>query len=433
MTRLRSMWEPRGRATGALVASGLLASAAVLFHVGTTDAFNALAYGGRLVGVVFVAAALVELAAVVAVCDLWGRRAVRYSGAAVLVGVGAVLVTDLMFLITQIEGRTYTPFLWLWIGLLLWVAWALWALARLGVWASVPHPRSVALSVVVTGVVGAAGVGYSQMYVPYSTPVDIPFTVSFGKPTVSADGAFLHLPAHVEFRNSGSVRIYVVGTLWTVTGYPVTLHPHGSGMADWKRDMWEWEGTLRHVTYGPSRMLGVGKFVDPGSRLDPGDDVSGDTVVDVPLRSGLGRVGISATASFVRADRGKLGNDYSRNYEASWDTESAAQKHVWDAPGWLAEPGDEFYRYHSKVYHSSEMLNLTHATDYASAWWVIPKWRKDSDFAEGDTSPYLKVSISKDPEGEEVLDDAEQEPYGMVTASRSAERTIEEFLKDAKR
>ncbi|WP_030198104.1 hypothetical protein [Streptomyces sp. NRRL S-87] len=415
------------------MASGLLASAAVLFHVGTTDAFNALAYGGRVVGASFIVAALVELAAVVAACDFWGRRAVRYSGAVVLVGVGTVLVSDLMFLITQIEGRTYTPFLWLWVGLLSWVAWALWVLTRQAVWASIPHPRSIALSVVVTGVVGAAGVGYSQMYVPYSTPVDIPFGVSFGKPTASADGSVLHVPAHVEFRNAGSVRIYVVGTLWTVKGYPVTLNPGGNKMADWKRDMWQWGATLRHVSYGPSRMLGAGNFVDPGSRLDPGDDLSEDTVVDVPVRSGLGRVRIYAKASFVRADRGKLGNNYAQSYEASWDTGSAGQEHQWDAPGWLAEPGDEVYRYHSRVYHSSEMLNLTHAADHAAAWWVIPKWHEGSDFAKGDTSPYLEVSVSKDPEGEEVLDDAEQEPYGMTTSSRYAERTLDELLRDAKR
>jgi hypothetical protein len=36
------------------MALGLLVSAAVLFHVGTTDAINALAYGGRVVGVAFI-------------------------------------------------------------------------------------------------------------------------------------------------------------------------------------------------------------------------------------------------------------------------------------------------------------------------------------------------------------------------------------------
>lgn len=112
------------RAAGSLTALGLLMSAAVLFYAGSKDAANALAYSGRVVGVVFVVASLVEWGAALAVIDYWGTRALRYSGTAVLIGVGSVAVTDLMFLITQIQGRSYTAFLWLWIGLALWAAWA---------------------------------------------------------------------------------------------------------------------------------------------------------------------------------------------------------------------------------------------------------------------------------------------------------------------
>ncbi|MGW1620507.1 hypothetical protein [Streptomyces sp. NPDC002172] len=64
------------------MALGLLVSAAVLFHVGTADAFNALAYGGRVVGVAFVAAALVEAVAALAVCDYRRGRLSRLAGTA---------------------------------------------------------------------------------------------------------------------------------------------------------------------------------------------------------------------------------------------------------------------------------------------------------------------------------------------------------------
>ncbi|MFF8024858.1 hypothetical protein ACFZDJ_27920 [Streptomyces sp. NPDC007896] len=162
-------WRRRG--AGVLMALGLLASASVLFRVGSTDAFNALAYGGRVMGVAFLTAALVEAVATLAVCDYWGKRVLRYSGAAILVGVGTVTVTNLMFLFTQIQGRSYTPFLWLWITLVLWAAWAFWLLTRQKARQGVPHPKGVALSVVVSGVAGIASLAYSQMYVPYSTPV----------------------------------------------------------------------------------------------------------------------------------------------------------------------------------------------------------------------------------------------------------------------
>ncbi|MGW1531579.1 Yip1 family protein [Streptomyces aureus] len=431
----RSCWPDRPwrrRTTGTLVVLGLLVSAAVLFHVGMTDAFNALAYGGRVVGALFLVTALVQAAAVPAVCDYWGKRTMRYSGTVVLVAVGSVTVTNLMFLVTQIQGWSYTPFLWLWIGLVLWSVWALVTLTRHKVWKGVPYPKGIAASVVVSGAVGIAGIAYSQMYVPYSTPVRIPFTVSFGSPTKSPDGAVLHVPTHVEFRNSGSVRVYVVGTLLTVKGYPTDFAAQGNGADDWKRDLWNYASTLRHVSYSPSRMLGTEEFSSPGGRLDPGNDFSQDFVVDVPLRSGLGRVDIVATASFVRADRGKLGNKYQDSGETSWDPDAKDEKHVWNAPGWVANPGDEFYRFHAKIYHSSEILNLTHAIDYATAWWVLPHWYEGAGFARGDTDPYLLVSISRDSEGEEALDDSQQEPYGMNTLQQSAERTVDQLLKAAK-
>lgn len=428
----KSSWPDcpwRRWAAGALMALGLLVSAAVLFHVGTTDAFNALAYGGRVVGVAFIAAALAEAVAALAVCDYWGKRAIRYSGPVVLAGVGTVLVTDLMFLITQIQGRDYTPFLWLWIGLVLWVAWALWALTRQKVWQAIQHPRGIALSVVASGVIGLVSLTYSQMYIPYSTPVKIPFSISFGESTLSADGTALHVPAHVEFRNTGSVRVYVVGTMWTVLGWPTQYSEKGIGESDWKWETLHYDRTFRHVKYASSRMLGTGKFAEPGSRLDPGMDFSNDFVIDVPLRSGLGRVEIDATASFVRADRGKLGNSYASSREVSWDSETG--RHLRDAPDWLTQKGDDFYRFHSKIYHSSEMLNLTHSTDYATGWWVFPKG--GIDVAKGDTNPWLDVSISRDPEGKETLSDSEQEPYGMTTEKQSTERTVDQLLRAAKK
>ncbi|MET7477042.1 hypothetical protein ABZT17_22095 [Streptomyces sp. NPDC005648] len=405
----------------------------MLFYVGVTDAFNALAYGGRVVGAVFVAAALVEGVAALAVCDYWGKRNVRYSGAAVLAGVGSVAVTNLMFLITQIQGRSYTVFLWLWIGLTLWAIWALWMLTRRKVWEGIPHPKGIALSVVVSGAIGLASLVYSQMYVPYSTPVKIPFRVSFGDPAPSADGTVLHVPARVDFRNSGSVRIYVVGATWTVVGWPTRFAEKGTGANDWKRDLSSSDETIRHVIYSPSRMLGAGRVTDAGSRLDPGQDSSGEFVVDVPLRSGFGRIEIDASLSFVRADRGKLGNSFVDSEETSWDTRSGKEVHVRDAPGWVAAPGDDFYRYSSKIYHSSEMLNLTHATDYANAWWVLPNWTAGDYFPKGDTHPYLVVTVARDPEGVERLSDSEQEPYGMVTVDRWTEQTVDQLLKASKK
>ncbi|MGW2255165.1 hypothetical protein ACWCXH_34010 [Kitasatospora sp. NPDC001660] len=415
------------------MALGLLASVAVLFYVGSKDAFEALTYGGRVMGVTFMTAALVEAISTVAVFDYWGKRIITYSGAAVLVGVGAVMATDFMFLIVQIEGGDYTLYLWLWIGLALWTVWALWTLSRQAVWQGIPHPKSLALGVAVSGLIGAVSLAYSQLYIPYVMPVTIPFTVSSGTPTLNNERTILHVPTHLEFRNSGSVRIYVVGTMWKVNGLPTKFTENASGMNDWKKDFGRGDNTFRHEAFSPSHMLGAGTFVSAGSRLDPGDDLSTDITVEVPLDSDISRVSVTSTVSYIRADRCKLGNSYSDSFEVSWDPETQDQKHMRDAPGWVADSGDEFFRYHSKIYHSSEMLNLARASDYATAWWVLPKWHEGRDFAEGDTDPYMMVSISRGPEGEEALSESQQEPYGMKTMTQSTDRTIAQLLQAAEK
>ncbi|MFF4158972.1 hypothetical protein [Streptomyces sp. NPDC001678] len=421
----------RRRAEGAVMVLGLGASAAVLFRVGAVDVFQALAYGWRVLGIVLLLAALAEVIGIVAVFDYWGKRSVRYSGEGVLLGVITVTATTFMFLIVQIQGGDYTPYLWLWVFLLLWCGWAFRALSRRKAWRSVPHPRRFAVGVVVSAAVGAASASYSAMYVPYATPVNVPFATSFGTPVLNARRTVLHVPAHVTFRNSGSITIYVVGTLWSVSGLPSTFVNQGNGVSDWKNDLTHGNSTLRHERFSPSRMLGTGVFVDAGSRLDPGDDFSQDFTVQVPLSADLGRVRVQAQVSYIRADRCKLGNSYASSIQYSWNPDSPKHEHVRDAPDWVAAPGDEFFRYESRLYHSSEVLNITRAPDYAAMWWVLPKWNDQAGFAKGDTDPYMTVDISRAPEGKETLSESEQEPYGMKTMWSGTDQTVDQLLKKA--
>ncbi len=72
------------RAGGCFMAVGLLVSAAVLSRVGLWDVMGALTFGGRVMGAVFLAGALVEVAAAVAAADFWGKRRVRYCGPVVV-------------------------------------------------------------------------------------------------------------------------------------------------------------------------------------------------------------------------------------------------------------------------------------------------------------------------------------------------------------
>ncbi|MEU3776243.1 hypothetical protein AB0F11_24140 [Streptomyces sp. NPDC032472] len=406
------------RTGGCFMAVGLLVSAAVLSRVGLWDVMGALTFGGRVMGAVFLTGALLEVAAAAAVVDFWGKRRMRYSGPAVVLGVVVAAVTSLMLLVLQWEGGYRRGWLWLWAALATWCCWAGWALTRQKAWRGVPHPRRFALGVALSGLVGAASLAYSSMYSPYVAPPKVPFGATFGKPSPNAAHTSLYVPVRLTFRNDGPASIHVVGTLWSATLWPSAYTATGTDFGAWESELGNgWDSYRHERSTGASRVLAAGRISGPGDRLDPGDDFSRDVVVEVPAKGPAdGRVEIYAIISFIRADRGKLANSYRDSAEYSWNTESDAHEHRLDPPGWLAEPGDEFFRYRARIYRSSAIMRITQAPDWAAMWWVIPK--------ENGATPYMEVHIARDADSQERLSDAQQEPYGMKTLSTSVDQPV---------
>ncbi|MFE3493985.1 hypothetical protein ACFXOM_24240 [Streptomyces sp. NPDC059169] len=420
-----ALWPDRTwqrRATACLMALGIVTSATVLFRVGLSDTLRALTFGGRVMGVVFLAGALLEAAAAVAVVDYWGKRTVRYSGPCVVLGVVIAAVTSAMLLILQWEAGYLHGWFWLWIALVVWSGWAVCELTRQKAWQGVPHPRSFAAGLALSALVGAASMAYSSMYSPYVAPPTVPFGVSFGKPTLNAAHSTLYVPARFTFRNEGSVSISVIGTLWKATMWPSTFTEKGTNVETLRNELGDGWDTHRHESLqSPSRMLAAGQISSPGSRLDPGDDFSKSVIIEVPLKAGDGRLYVFASISFIRADRGKLANSYKDSLEYSWNTRSAAKEHQWDAPSWLAEKGDDFFRYRSRIYRTSTVMNMTQHPDWAAMWWVIPRSRQGW-YSPGD--PYMQVHIARDPNSQERLSDEQQEPYGMKTLEQGLDQPV---------
>jgi len=395
---------------------GLLVSAVVLFRLGLSDALRALTFAGRVMGAVFLVSAVVEVVAAGAVY-FWGRRVTRYAGQAVLLGVSIVTVTSLVLLVLQWEGGYLAGWFWLWTGLVAWAVWAVWMVAREKVWQGVPHPRRFATGVALSALIGSASVTYSAMYVPYVAPPKVPFMVSFGKPVLNPDKKRLYVPAHVTFRNEGSVSIFVIGTLWAAQLWPSAFRAQGTERNEWLQELGDGWDTNRQEEFNTApRLLAAGQISNAGARLDPGDDFSKDAVVEVPLEAGQGRVELSASVSFIRADRCKLANSYKGSIERSWNADSPRQEHVRDAPVWLAEKGDDYFRYQSRIYRSSEVMRMKQAPDWASMWWVIPKGN--------DAIPVMQVHISRHPDAREVLSENEQEPYGMKTLNQIVDQPV---------
>jgi hypothetical protein len=411
-------------AIASLMALGIVTSAAVLFRVGLSDTLRALTFGGRVMGVVFLAGALLEVVAAAAVIDYWGKRKVRYSGPCVVLGVVIATVTSAMLLVLQWEGGYLHGWFWLWIALVVWSGWAVWELSRQKAWRGVPHPRSFAVGLALSALVGAASTAYSSMYSPYVAPPAVPFNVSFGKPTLNAAHSTLYVPGQITFRNEGSVSIFVIGTLWKATMWPSTFTAKGTDVEKLRNELGDGWDTHRHESFQtPSRMLAAGQISRPGSRLDPGDDFSRNVVIEVP-KAGDGRLDLFASISFIRADRGKLANSYGNSLQYSWNTRSAAKEHQWDAPSWLAEKGDDFFRYRSRIYRTSTIMNMTQPPDWAAMWWVIPRSNKGRLFTPSDTDPYMQVHIARDPNSQEVLSEAQQEPYGMKTLDHGVDQPV---------
>jgi hypothetical protein len=107
-----------------LMMAGLAVSAGVLGSIGADNATAALTYVGRIEGVVFLTAGLVEAVAVIAVVDQWNKRLIRASGAFVLAGIDIAFAAALLLLTLQLYGGEVTPYLFLWVALLLWYIWA---------------------------------------------------------------------------------------------------------------------------------------------------------------------------------------------------------------------------------------------------------------------------------------------------------------------
>ncbi|MGA5038301.1 hypothetical protein ACPCA8_14730 [Streptomyces capoamus] len=393
------------------------------------DTFDALTFAGRLLGILVMTAGLVEVAAAMAAFEFWGQRRLRHAGVTVLIGISIVAVADIVFLVLQIQNRYLNPLLLLWGSLALWTVWAMRALTRQNIWATIPHPKGVALGVVVSAAIGATSIAYSQVYLPYSTPVRPDLSVSFGQPNLSTDGTYIRLPAHLEIRNESSVGVYVIGSLWTVAGEPDTFNPRGTEMNEYMDGLSQGSlGVYGHNRFGLVQLLSTAGVVVAPEEIPPGGKVMRDQLVDVPLKTGLSNIRVFAQLEVLRGDRYRPGRAHT---ETSWDPHS--HRHIKDAPAWAARPGDEFIHHYFKIYRSSEILNLTHATDYASEWWILPHWRNGDGFEKDETDPQIATSITRDRGGNEPAFAPGEGKNAAIGLAAEAEQSVAQLVKEAKK
>ncbi|GHD68818.1 hypothetical protein GCM10010317_073750 [Streptomyces mirabilis] len=393
-----SKWEDRPwirRTTAVLVTIGLLAAACVLLKIGVTDALGALTYAGRVEGSSFLVAALVEGIAAISVFDFWRKRRLKYSGAVILVGVSIALSADLLMISVHIYGWEYTHYLWLWLALLLWALWALRKLEPRQILKGISHPKGFTIGAGASAIFIAANLAYTQVYLPYASPVQARVIAKLGTPHLNQKHTVLYLPIELHYQNSGKVPFVVLGGQYWVYGRVAKFSEKPNGMKEWKNDLARepMSDLYRHSEVLGRNLIGAGEFFRPGNWLDFDEEFVERKVVALPVDANYDTIEVTAAATAIRADRADLGPDYWMP-QYSWDTKSRDGRHLYDAPNWVAKPGDEYISRHARIYYGNEILNITRKPRYVTYWWVIPKEFAGANPESDNTGPYAQVTIA---------------------------------------
>lgn len=374
------------------MAVGLLATAWPLFRIGKSDSGDALTYGGRIAGLTILAVAVVEVLAVVAAIDYWGKRRWRYSGVVVLAGVVISLLCSAALLLLQI-GERFTGYSVVGIALGVWSLVALFGLFKCGAWKGLRIPRKIAIGVVISTLLAAANLAYSQVYVPYVTTPLIQSGAEFKESSWPSGAEQMYVTVHLYVKNAGQVPVYVLDSKYWINGGPA------SGVVDAKDDR--------------EALIYDGGFVTPVGRvLNPGEEVAQDVVVEVkdPGKRHYEAIKAQTEVYVIRKDRMKMPTDYERSGVGRKRIQEEAEKEK-------GYPRNAEYRYRSGISNSSEMLNVTRGPQRVTVWRV------------GGTRPHIVVDVS--PPDERITFDRQSplaneeaiERYGLSQVRGSTAQT----------
>ncbi|MFB9391020.1 DUF308 domain-containing protein [Streptomyces coeruleoprunus] len=398
----------RRRTTGALLIAGLLGSMVLLVLIGIPDAFGALTFAQKIAGWVFILSGALEGVAALAVLDFWGKRQSKYTGAVVLLGVLIALGTHSMLCFLWLQEREYTRYLFVYIPLWFWSAWALWLLVREKAWRGTPHPKKFAAGVAATALLATVNLAYSVVYEPSATPVLFKLTVRFGKPVLDRDGQVLHVPLTFHTRNIGKVPAYVINNDFSIYGISAKLSDDVTGELKARREamVGEADSAELHTEAPEWETISAGVTADPGTHFEPGEEFSYEKIISLPAGAEYDSIEAHLTMQLMRKDRGKIDAEFSTPHY-SWDK---TEGQFWCPP---KECG-EFVTYRGRLRHNNNLVNVTRRPVYVNALWTV-----DAD----DSYTYTFLSSSpdftrpEDPGKAEKESSRESERYGVLSLS----------------
>ncbi|MFD5880981.1 MFS transporter [Streptomyces yangpuensis] len=337
------------RMTGAVMAAGFLATAAMCAWIGVKDSLDALTFAGRVTGFVFLFMAAVELVAFAAGFDYWRKRKMRYSGPALLFGALIELFVALVLILMYFANRgrpAYALCLVLWAGLMVCASWSLWMLYRRRVWKALRYPGRIAIGAIVSTVLVVTNLAYTQIYLPSISRTLVQGTADIGRPSLNKDGTKMFLPVRLHLKNSGEVPVHILGSIYWI---------HLKLASDPKDRV---------------KLLKPGELVKPpGEELSPGEEIAADVVAEIakPADANYEAVTAQVEAYAFRQDRMKLDVKYERS--GRWRGKLEKEGKGDDPPSPIKDR-KEYFRYQAPISQSSELLNLTRGRERVTVWWL---------------------------------------------------------------
>ncbi|KPI32886.1 hypothetical protein OV450_6916 [Actinobacteria bacterium OV450] len=314
----------RRRATLVLLVVGLLGSAALLVDIGLPDLFDALTFAGRVMGCMFIVGGLLQAVAAAAAFDHWSKRVFKYSGAVALAGVIIALVVCSLLLALWLQEKEFFPHCLSYISLWVWSLWATWRVCQEKPWQGIPYPRSLALGVIVSGLVAATNLAYSGLYQPTTALATTRYQVAFGTPYASpeADKPIMYVPMTVTLENTGTVPFWMLASAVTVYGKSSKFRPKQELIQDWHEGLGE---SQLYAAPPTSHLVYWGPLPAPGGWLNPGERVVQQRVIQLPRNAAFDYLEASGHMIAMRKDRGTVDSEFITSHW-SWKPDQVTKR-----------------------------------------------------------------------------------------------------------
>ncbi|MFF3691691.1 hypothetical protein [Streptomyces sp. NPDC002187] len=400
------------RTTIVFMMAGLLGSMALLVVVGSPDFVGALTFAGRVTGLLFVLAGVVQGVAAVAVLDYWGKRHLKLSGAVILLGTLIALGSDSLLLYLWLQETEFTPYVLIYLPLWLWSLWAIQMLTREKAWTGVPYPKQFAAGVTATALLATFNLAYSTMYQPSSAPVLFDLKVKFGTPRMDPVRPVIHVPVTFEARNSGKVPAYVISDGYGVYGVAVKYASDESGLLEWREAVKGKSGgsDVGRFVKSPTRStISAARFYGPGNWLEPGEGYTRERVIQIPKSAGYDTIEAYLKMTLMRKDRGRIDDEFSVKHY-SWDTK--------EGPFYC--PPEACYDHilnRGRVRHNNNIINVTRRPRYVTSYYGLTGSPTDIEAYILSHAPKSVLYLGKEAEDE---DRRERKRYGVAVAEAMA-------------